>query len=99
MRLASLATGKGYDWMDLREKLRKESVRPLNNHREFRPIDHVHNARTDRPPYCRRAMYETIFSTIKRTLGDAVRARTQCGEFRKLVLICAVHNIEQSLNP
>jgi IS5 family transposase len=44
-------------------------------------------------------MCETVFSTIKRTLGDAVRARTWYGEFRELVLMCAVHNIKQSLNP
>jgi len=95
--LASLAADKGYDWMDLREKLREEGVRPLIKHREFRPIDHAHNARIDGPRYRQRAMCETVFSTIKRTLGDAVRARTWYGEFRELVLICAVHNIKQSL--
>jgi len=97
--LASLAADKGYDWMDLREKLREEGVRPLIKHREFRPIDHAHNARIDGPRYRQRAMCETVFSTIKRTLGDAVRARTWYGEFRELVLMCAVHNIKQSLNP
>jgi len=97
--LASLAADKGYDWMELREKLREESVRPLIKHREFRPIDHAHNARIDGPRYRQRAMCETVFSTIKRTLGDAVRARTWYGEFRELVLMCTVHNIKQSLNP
>ncbi|MBX0298331.1 IS5/IS1182 family transposase, partial [Halomicroarcula sp. F27] len=29
---------------------------------------------------------------------DAVRARSWFGEFRELVLMCAVHNIKQSLN-
>jgi IS5 family transposase len=95
--LASLAADKGYDWMELREKLREEGVRPLIKHREFRPIDHAHNARIDGPRYRQRAMCETVFSTIKRTLGDAVRARSWFGEFRELVLICAVHNIKQSL--
>jgi len=33
-------------------------------------------------------MCETVFSTIKRTLGDAVRARTWYGEFRELVFVC-----------
>jgi len=28
-----------------------------------------------------------------------VRARTWYGEFRELVLMCAVHNIKQSLKP
>ncbi|WP_284011778.1 IS5 family transposase [Haloarcula pelagica] len=97
--LASLAADKGYDWMDLREKLREEGVRPLIKHREFRPIDHAHNARIDGPRYRQRAMCETVFSTIKRTLGDAVRARTWYAEFREIILMCAVHNIKQSLTP
>ena len=83
--------------MKLREKLREEGVRPLIKHREFRPIDHAHNARIDGPRYRQRAICETVFSTIKRTLGDAVRARTWYGEFRELVLMCAVHNIKRSL--
>jgi hypothetical protein len=28
-----------------------------------------------------------------------VRSRTWCDEFRELVLMCAVHNIKQSLGP
>ncbi|WP_313684522.1 IS5 family transposase [Halobellus marinus] len=97
--LASLAADKGYDWMELREKLREDGVRPLIKHREFRPIDHAHNARIDGPRYRQRAMCETVFSTIKRTLGDAVRARPWYGEFRELVLMCAVHNIKQAVKP
>jgi len=83
--------------MELRDKLREEGVRPLIKHREFQPIDHAHNARIDGPRYRQRAMCETVFSTIKRTLGDAVRSRTWYGEFRELVLMCTVHNIKQSL--
>ena len=41
-------------------------------------------------------MCETVFSTIKRTLSDAVRARTWFGEFRELVLMCVVYNIKQA---
>ncbi len=95
--LASLAADKGYDWMDLREKLREEGVRPLIKHREFRPIDPRVVRVIDGPRYRQRAMCETVFSTIKRTLGDAVRARSWHGEFRELVLMCAVHNIKQTL--
>ena len=40
---------------------------------------------------------ETVFSTIKRTLGNGQRARTCYGELRELVLPCAVNNIKQSL--
>jgi len=96
--LTSLAADKGYDWMESRENLREEGVRPLIKHRIFRPIDHAHNARVDGPRYRQRAMCETVFSTIKRTLGDTVRARPWYGEFRELVLMCPVHNIKQTVN-
>jgi IS5 family transposase len=36
--LTSLAADKGYDWMEVREKLRENGVRPLIKHREFREI-------------------------------------------------------------
>ena len=78
-------------------ELREKGVRTLIKHREFRLIDHAHNARIDGPHYRQQAMCETVFSTIKRTLGDAVHARSWFGEFRELVLMCAVHNIKQSL--
>ena len=71
--LHSLVADKGYDWQELREKLRDEGVRPLIKHREFRPIDNAHNSRIDVPDYGQRALSETVFSTIKRTLGHAVR--------------------------
>jgi IS5 family transposase len=67
---------KGYDWMDLREKLRKEDVRPLIKHRIFRSVDHAHNARVDGPRYRPGSMCETVFSLIKRTHGNAVYTRT-----------------------
>jgi IS5 family transposase len=97
--LTSLAADKGYDWMELREKLREDGVRPLIKHRIFRPIDHAHNARVDGPRYRQRSMCETVFSSIKRTLGAAVRARAWFREFREIVLKCVVHNIKRAVTP
>jgi len=97
--IASLAADKGYDWQHLREKLREEGVRPLIKHREFRPVDCAHNARIDEPLYGQRALSETVFSTIKRTLGHAVRARAWYREFREIVLMCAVYNIKRAVKP
>ena len=94
--LRSLAADKGYDWMALREKLCEEDVRPLIKHRIFRPIDHAHNARVDGSLYRQRSMCETVFSSIKRTHGDAVRARAWYREFRELVLKCVIHNIKHA---
>jgi len=65
--LTSLAADKGYDWMELHQKLREEGVRPLIKYRPFRPIDHAYNARIDGPRYRQRPMCETVLSTIKRT--------------------------------
>jgi len=97
--IASLAADKGYDWQQLREKLREEGVRPLIKHREFRPIDCAHNARIDGSLYGQRALSETVFSTIKRTLGHTVRARAWYREFREIVLMCAVYNIKRAVKP
>jgi len=95
--LHSLAADKGYDWQELREKLREEGVRPLIKHREFRPIDHAHNARIDAADYGQRALSETVFSSIKRTLCHAVRARAWYREFRDIVLMCSVYNIKRAV--
>jgi IS5 family transposase len=95
--IASLAADKGYDWQQLRDKLREEGVRPLIKHREFRPIDHAHNAWIDETLYGQRALSETVFSVIKRTLGHAVRARAWYREFREIVLMCAVYNIKRAV--
>ena len=97
--LTSLVADKGYDWINLREKLREEGVRPLIKHREFWSIDPRVVRVINTPRYRRRAMCKTVFSTIKRTLGNAVRARACYGEFRELLLMCRVHDVKQSLNP
>lgn len=73
-------------------------MRPLIKYCEFRPIDHAHNARIDEALYGQRALSETVFSVIKRTLVDAVRARCRYREFRKIVLMCAVYNIKRTVN-
>jgi IS5 family transposase len=42
-------------------------------------------------------MCKSVFSAIKRTLDDAVRARTWYGQFREIVLMCAVHNMKRDM--
>ena len=66
---------KGYDSQWLREKLREMGIRPLIKHRVHAPYDHAHNARIDDDLYGQRAMTETVNSSVKRSLGVAVRAR------------------------
>lgn len=60
--------------MELRENLREEDVRLLIKYRAFQPINHAHNVRVDGPRYRQQAMAETVFPTIKRTLGKTAHA-------------------------
>jgi len=95
--LPSLAADRGCDWIDSREKLREEGVRPLIKHREFWPIDHAHNARID-GPRCQRAMCEIVSRrSSARSVTPCVR-RPGTVSFQELLPMCTVHNIMQSLN-
>lgn len=60
-------------------------------------VDTVHNARIDDALYGQCWMSETVFSAIKRTNCDPVRARTWYCEFRGIILKAAVHNVEQAV--
>jgi len=95
--LHSLAADKGYDWQRLRDKLREDDVRPLIKHREFRPIDPRVMRVIDGTLYGQRALSETVFSVINRTLGDVVRARSWYRELRDIVRMCAVYNIKRAV--
>ncbi len=94
----SFAADKGYDWQRLRDKLREEDVRPLIKYREFRPIDPRVMRVIDGTLYGQRALSETVFSVIKRTLGDAVRARSWYRVLREITLTCAVYNINRAVS-
>ena len=95
--LLSLAADRGYDAKTFRDELRANGVRPLIKHRIYSSLDHAHNARIDSISYNRRWMVETAFSSIKRTLGSAVRARSWHLELREMILKCAVYNLRRSV--
>jgi len=95
--LQILTADKGYDCTWLREYLREElGIRPLIKHCINKPYDHAHNARIDDDLYHQRSMSETVFSSVKRSLGVALRARKWYREFRELTLMCAVYNIKKA---
>ncbi|MDR5674685.1 IS5 family transposase [Halalkaliarchaeum sp. AArc-GB] len=94
--LRVLTADKGYDCNWLREDLRELDIRPLIKHCVHAPYDHAHNARIDDELYGQRAMSETVFSSVKRSLGVALRARTWYREFREIALMCAVYNIKKA---
>jgi len=95
--LRSLAADKGYDDMEFREDLRAEGVRPLIKHRVFASYDHAHNARIDDERYNQRSICETVNSVIKRSYGDAVRARDWFRQFREIALTAGVYNVERAV--
>jgi len=59
------------------------------------PYDHAHNARIDDDLYGQRSMAETVNSSVKRSLGVALRARSWYREFREVTLMCTVYNIKE----
>jgi IS5 family transposase len=97
-QVETITADKGYDWDELRHKLRKEGVRPVIKHREFSPLDAAHNARLDDETYHRRSVVESVIRSLKQRFGDTLRARTWFGQFRELALKAAVKNIEAALS-
>lgn len=98
-QMQSLAADKGYDSAAFRTQLRESDVRPLIKHRLYRPIDHAHNARIDSDRYNQRSLTETVNSTIKRTIRDAVSSRAWFRQFREIVIAASVHNVRRSVQP
>ena len=94
--LRVLTADKGYDCNWLREDLRELGIRPLIKHCINKPYDHAHNARINEELYGQRSMAETVFSSVKRSLGSALRARTWYREFREITLMCVVYNMKKA---
>jgi len=74
-------------------------VEPLILQRGSRPLTRGHNALIRAKGYSQRWMAETSYSTTKRSLGDAVRALGWYRQFREIVLMFAISNIEPLCEP
>jgi IS5 family transposase len=97
--LLSVAADKGFqDWMSKFEFYTLD-VDPLVLERGSSPETVGHNALIREAGYSQRWMSETSYSTTKRSLGPAVRARFWYREFREIVLMFAISNIEQLCEP
>jgi hypothetical protein len=70
-------------------------VDPLVLERGSSPATVGHTALIREKGYSQRWMSETSYSTTKRSLGSAVRAQFWYREFREIVLMFAISNIEQ----
>lgn len=97
-RIKVLPADKGYDDKAVRDTLREMGIRPLIYHREFKPIDKAHNARMNKKDKHRRSMSETENSIIKRKYDDTLYTKTFWNQYKEVILICCVANIERYLN-
>ncbi|WP_436927555.1 IS5 family transposase [Halosimplex amylolyticum] len=95
--LRSLAADRGYDTKAFCDELHAHEIRPLIKQRIDSSLDHAHNARMNSDDYNKHLMSETVFSSIKRTLGAAVRARSWSLEFREMILKATVYNLRRSV--
>ena len=97
-KLSVLTADKGYDWELLRHKLRSEGIKPVIKHRQFGWHGVANNVLLDDTTYHQRSNIEATFFALRRKYGEIVRARTWFGQFRELVLKCAVRNVELALD-
>ena len=97
-KVTVLTADKGYDWWLFRQKLRAEGVKPVIKHREFGWHGFANNVLLDDTTYHQRSNAESTFFALRRKYGEIVRARTWFGQFRELVLKCAVRNVELALD-
>jgi len=95
--LSTITADKGYDWWLLRNKLLAEGVKPLIRCREFGREGIAENALMDDTKYHQRSNVESTFFALRQRFGGTLRARTWFGQFRELVLKCAVRNVELAL--
>jgi len=63
-------------------------------HREFSSLDRARNLLQAEAVYQQRTPSETGFRVLKQRFGDRLWARSWYGQFRELVMRCAVKNIE-----
>ncbi len=97
-KLDILTADKGYDWWLFRQRLRAEGVKPVIKHREFGWHGIAKNVLQDDTIYHQLSNVDSTFFAFRRKYGEVVRARTSSGQFRELVLKCAVRNIGLSVS-
>ena len=97
--LLSVAADKAFHNWITKYEFYALGVEPLILQRGSRPLTVGHNALIRTKGYAQRWMAETSYSTTKRSLGDAVRALGWYRQFREIVLMFAIINIEKLCEP
>lgn len=95
--LESLCGDKGYDWKKIRKFLKRRGTRPLIPYREFKPKHEYWNSLLNEDDLHQRVKCETVNSMTKRNYGDALTAKGFYKQFKEVLFIAVVHNIDRSL--
>jgi IS5 family transposase len=95
--LGSVAADKGYDWEDLRTRLRAESITPLIPQRDPGMRGWARNLLIRDRAYSQCSNAESVFFGLRRRYEVTLWSRTWFGQFRELVMKSAVRNIERAL--
>ena len=92
--LVSVAADKAFHNWPIRYEYMAESIEPLllRSGSTLGPI--LHNTLIRSNGYTQRWMAETSYSSTKRSLGSELRSLGWYRQFREIVLMFAVHNIE-----
>ena len=93
--LKALLGDKGFDDEKLRNLCRNLGIRPLIEHREFRPIQRAWNARMSKELYNQRNQCESVRSSISRKYGPYVRSKRWYKQFREFLVKCFVYNLDR----
>lgn len=96
-RIKSIRGDCGYDDRKVREALRRMGIRPLIKHREFTGRQKVWNSMMDREEYGQRWKSETANSVIKRRYGDYVASAKWWSQFKEMMLMAFVYNVDVEL--
>jgi len=92
-KLTAVAADKGYDWEQIRTRLRAEAVKPLIPQRDPGFRDWARNLLIRDRAYNQRSNAESVFFGLRRRYGNTLWARAWFGQFRELVMKSAVRNI------
>ncbi|WP_312912845.1 IS5 family transposase [Natronosalvus caseinilyticus] len=95
--LTAVAADKGYDWENLRTKLRSEGVTPLIPQRAPGMRGWARDVLIYDRVYHLRSNSESVFFELRRRYGETPWSRTRFGKFRELVMKSAVRNIERAI--
>ncbi|QAU14050.1 IS5 family transposase [Halorubrum sp. BOL3-1] len=97
--LQSVAADNGFQDWHTEYEIAAHDVEYLVHHRGSSAKATANNTLNQANGYSQRWMAETSYSTTKRSLGDAVRALSWYRQFREIVLMFAISNIEPLCEP